>query len=381
MKERTIMVFETSVDGHHLEYLHHLYEMAVNTNDKYVFCVPSGYEERKKAFVWKECRNVQFDYLKPYDYSNTGLIKKGFLKSKELLRCFKKYHPTSILLITLAEFFPFLPFLFIGKNVQVSGIVYTIYLYAWKKSGWKRKAAEAVMQFLLCKARSIHSIFILNDEVAVRYLNRKWRTKKYVCLPDPYVNISGHGDRTIASTYPGRDVVLHFGGLTERKGTMEIMRAVDRLSHKNLERYVFVFAGIISQDIRDSFYSIYGKLKEKGAVVLVYDEFCTYEFLADCCEQSDLVLAPYTNTFSSSGILSYCAQFGKCIAVPDDGLLGKLVRRNKLGVTIGKGQEDDIYELLSSPILPEVNHNDGLVYIGNNTVQKFQAIIKTRLYE
>ena len=61
---RKILVIDNSDNGHHLEYIHHLYEAATKIDDgtQYVFAVPETFSQRGKLLKWSNSPNVSFYY-------------------------------------------------------------------------------------------------------------------------------------------------------------------------------------------------------------------------------------------------------------------------------------------------------------------------------
>lgn len=49
-----ILIFETGFAGHHLEYLHHYYEYAINDkSNSYVFLIADSFKEVKEKYTWE----------------------------------------------------------------------------------------------------------------------------------------------------------------------------------------------------------------------------------------------------------------------------------------------------------------------------------------
>lgn len=61
-----ILIFETGFAGHHLEYLHHYYEYAINDkSNSYVFLIADSFKEVKEKYTWEKSANVRFEYIDP----------------------------------------------------------------------------------------------------------------------------------------------------------------------------------------------------------------------------------------------------------------------------------------------------------------------------
>ena len=342
------MLFETVLSGHRMEYIHHLYmEMLNHKDDKFVIVVAEEFNKRKSDYNWLESYNITFDFIPQAEAerANKGNIIAQALKKSKLLRGYiKKHESQKVFLITLMKLLPFLPF-FIPSKCKIVSIVYKIYLYEWKKYSFMRKMIEVLKYKLMVNSRCIHAVFILNDEASARYLNGLYRTSKFQYLVDPYnkIDYTPHDLRGELGIPEGNRVFLHFGGLQRRKGTMEIIKALELLGEKDRNDVTVIFAGKIYKDIREEFYRELEKA-EQICNIIVFDRFCSVELLADLCYSCTQILIPYQVMAQSSGLLGYAAQFQKPVLGPSEGLIGKLIREYNLGFTMPTEKAHSIAE-------------------------------------
>ena len=143
-----------------------------------------------------------------------------------------------------------------------------------------------------------------------------------------------------------KTVFAHFGGLTKRKGTLDILDALSLVEKDNLEDKCFVFAGRVIEDIREEFYDKINRLKDKIQII-VFDQFCEYSLFAEICTIADYLIIPYRNTAQSSGVCSYAAQFGVPVIGPAEGLLGNLIQKYRLGIGVENINSAKIAKILS----------------------------------
>ena len=181
----------------------------------------------------------------------------------------------------------------------------------------------------------IDTVFILNDKSAAACLNRLYKTTKFQYISDPFntINYSGNNIRQALGIPSDNKVFLHFGGLQERKGTLDIMNAIYLLTEDERKRVTFIFAGKIYNNIKKQFYEKYEELKVK-CNILVFDRYCDVSFLYDLVCSTDFIIIPYHVTAQSSGLLGFVPIFEKPVIGPSDGLIGKLIRRYKLGLML-----------------------------------------------
>ena len=246
-----------------------------------------------------------------------------------------------------------------------------IYLYRWHNSNLVSRIIDILKYIIFSNSKVFGNVFLLNDKIAPIYLNRKFKSKVYKYLPDPFISIP-EGElknlRLELNISNDKNVFLHFGALAERKGTIEILKAIIESDESVMKNSCFIFAGKISVDIRETFYSILNKAKLKTQII-IYDEFCDYNFIGSLCLSSDFLLIPYKNSAQSSGVLGYGSQFKIPLVSPSNGLLGKLVKRYKMGVLL----EDYSSDYLK--IFFENNDNNNLSietnYITNRNVSDF----------
>lgn len=378
LKRNKILIYNDILSGHNLEYIHHLHEGACeNKGIDFIFAVPNKFKDVKDKLIWKESANVKFHFLSDHDIKLTGnLVMQSYKKSRIVRKIALKYSVDEVFFIVLMGFLPVISF-FLPHKIKISGIIYLIYLYRWKSSPLILKIFDCLKYLILSKGRNFKNIFILNDKSAPVYLNKKFKTTKFVYLPDPYLAIDKNKVFNIRKmkNIPNENIVyLHFGALASQKGTLEILNAIEILNSSDLRDKCFIFAGKINKDIKDEFYKKYNKLKDKVQLI-VFDEFCEYSFFGSLCLSSDYILLPYKRTSQSSGIIGYGAQFNIPVIVPNSGLLGKMVRKNNLGYLIETGTDEKIADFIKNKSAKNYYKNNETCYINeHNTSQFIQSV-------
>ena len=354
------------------------------TGSNFIFVVPKNFESVKTHFHWPEVNNIVFDYILDNEsiYSSKS-AKNLLLYSYYTCQCLnqrvEKYGAKKVFAINLIDFVPFAPFIF-RRKIRISGIIYGIYLYNWKKSKWFTKLFNILKYQTISRCVVFSQIFILNDAASARHFNTLYKTNKFAALPDPFIPLKTNTTfdfRKEHNISQNKIVFAHFGSLSERKGTLLILDSINLLSPEQKNKFVFAFAGKINSDIKNRFYQKYEQLKE-NATLFLKDDFCTYEYLASLSQACDAILIPYQSIERSSGIVGYASQFKKPLIAPADGLLGKIVRTYNLGITLRK---------LTPSLLVEayviISHNKKIgatsKYLIENNVQNFQKAIECNL--
>ena len=170
-----------------------------------------------------------------------------------------------------------------------------------------------------------------------------------------------------------KTIYLHFGALEERKGTLDILKAILISEKKELENKAFVFAGLVGTSIKEQFYNLVGEGMAK-TTIKIYDEFCDNDFLYNLCYTCDCILIPYKNTIQSSGVLGYASYFQKPVIGPNKNLLGRLISDNKLGIIIEDVSPEGLKDALMKD-LPLCSSQ----YASNHKIKDFNNIIYNQL--
>lgn len=333
---KTKIVFDYQLNGHNIEYIHHLYVGAsLDKQARYLFSLPEEFNEVKHYMQWPEADNIDFDLYNLNEVKSSQPIVTAWKSSLYLRKLVKKTGAEEIILVWMMAVLPFIGYL-IPKEVKISGIVYNIYLYLWKQYGIIWKMSNVLKYWFLTHCKNINKVYILNDNSAVCKLNRLWKTDKYRYLPDPYVPFSEDVIKDLRDELgidDGKTIFLHLGAMSYKKGTLTVLDIIENSAEEQLKNCAFVFAGKIYPDIKERFYDKVSNLKEKVQII-VQDDFLPYETMGSMVYTCDKVILPYTRIDASSGSIAYASQFGKIVFAPNKGLLGKLVRKYGIGVVI-----------------------------------------------
>ena len=334
---RKILVFETNTGkgGHHLEYVHHLYMNAISkANLSFVFAVSEKIRDAGKELEWPVSDNIQMDFISEERISNIrqcGRVRGCVMNAILLKEYVKKHNPEEVFLISLINFMPILPFI-LPSSVRCSGIIYKIYLYLWKESSVLKKLANVFIYSIFAKCKFFSRVFILNDSSSSVYLNRLYKTNKFCYLPDPIVNYFWT-ETDIRKKYQidaTTKVFLQCGILSSRKFSLEVLEALKYVDAKGL---CFVFAGKVSSDIKEEFYSLVNELSSSHQII-VEDDYLSYDLMFSLLKNADYVFTLYRETSLSSGFIGHAANFSRPVISRPDGLIGKLVKKNHLGYIV-----------------------------------------------
>lgn len=329
------LIYSPTPEGHYVEYLHHLYLHALaDVENEYVFICHPHY----LTLRWKNCNNIKMVAMSDKEIvcdSEGSLLKRAYKITQQLRIWCKQYDIDRIWLLGLMNVMPFVAFC-LPRKVKVTGIIYRIYFYSETKPSLLRTMMEKVRYSLLAISSSISKVMILNSETATIKLRKMFHSDKFCFLPDPVPSINDTNVKDVRHELGidiSKKIFLHFGAMTERKGTLEILDAISLLSEEKLSDKVFLFAGKVNGDIKTQFYNKLDTLKTK-ANIKVFDEFCSFEFLFNLCYTCDVILIPYKEVMQSSGVIGYASHFRKPVIGPSAGLIGELIKQYHLGITI-----------------------------------------------
>lgn len=376
----TTIIFSHTETGHILEYFHHIYSICEEMPERqFVFVVPERFAELKKEATWSDASNVLFDYIYSTDYKSyqgKSVFKLSYSLSKILCDRIKKYKATKVLSLF---WFPIVPFglLLFPRGLKASAILYDVYLRERDELSLQSRLRHYLNFWLFAKSRKVVRAFVLNDEHMAGVLNEKFNTKHFYALPDPFNPITEAGLINLRDEYGiGKNVTVfaHFGGLDRRKGTLKILDAISHLTEGERKNSCFIFAGRVYSDIKDEFYRKENELAGKVKII-VKDEFCSYGYLASLCNCCDAILMPYENANRSSGILGYASQFGKPVVAPDNGLIGNLVEKYRLGVA-GDLKDAIVLAETMKKIMNNEYVNPSQEYCTVNSVKAFCDVIR-----
>lgn len=331
------LIFDIYNTGHHLEYIHHLYNGAGQNykNQQFVFIVHPNLLENSVNLFWDVYPNVNIIPIKESEFKifNKSGIRNSYHQCKLLKDYVNRTNSKKILLLSLVDLMPLLPL--ICSKFKISGIVYTIFTRKESRSLFK-KIVDFLLYTLYSKANCFESIFLLNDAASCRLINRMFSTTKFKFLPDPAMKTAIINNIDIREKYnipKEKRIFLHFGTLSARKGTLTILECIKLLPSDFLNKVAFIFAGRIEKEIENEFNRLLLKCNSLVQIIVI-NNFCSYELLAQFCLSSDALLIPYKITSNSSGLLGYSALYNIKVIAPAEGLLGNLVRYYNLGYTI-----------------------------------------------
>jgi glycosyltransferase involved in cell wall biosynthesis len=365
--DRTLMLFDLSVRGHHPNYIQ---QLILHRYDKprfktlYVVVSPNFLQEHPQVVELAQPLGdaVQFVAISAAEQASLltskAAIARNLKNIQEWRLCCqyaKKLGVDHCLVMYLDTYF-----LAIAAGLQphcpFSGIYFRpTFHYNSFKQHTERQSRKAKLQqgwekFILgrvfhsAQARTIFSL----DPFVEPFLNPNAAPGRFCYLPDP-VDLTAFGQlvkvhselRSQLGIEAHRQICLTFGALTTRKGIYQLLDAVAQLPEQVCAQLCLLFVG--ESKIKSELEQRIEVLCAQRPVQVVR----RYEFIRDeeiplYFQLADLVSALYQRHVGSSGILLLAAAAQKPVLGTDYGLMGELIRRYQLGLAVDSAQPDAI---------------------------------------
>ncbi|MBD5353580.1 MAG: glycosyltransferase [Bacteroides sp.] len=381
---KTQIIYSSSVIGHNLEYLHHIYEVCLSKKHlNFVFLVPCSFLKYKNRFYWEESNNIIFEFIPEEQLTkkqNSSIFLRSIYLCKILKKCFKRHSTNRAFSTNIIELLPWAPFIL--KKARISGIMYILsYFYHSDYSSIKLLKSKLINRILI-KSSIFNKILLLNDHIIPQTLNNRNNYNRFIALADPLPpNPSGKiiNLRESLGISADKKIFLHIGGLGIRKGTLDIIDSFNYIPKDIIQTYCFLFIGRISQSIKEIFTKKINYWKSKGLQIIVEDGgYCSYERFYSMCNTSDVILIPYKNVYQSSGVLGFAAYAKKPVIGPDKGLLANLISNYQLGICIDTTPEN-LSKTYEKAVAFKVNTDKAQNYLIANSLYSFKQTIYNML--
>ncbi len=378
------LIFESEITGHHSEYIDHLVKYISSDSrqdEKYYFIVHPKFKTifPKIVEISKKTLQIEFIEIEKEDHQNiiNGPLIIKSLKSYNVLRKYaQRYHADRVLLMHL-NIFQFALACYRPKFV-LSGILFKQF-YRLEKRTLSQKLTyfrKYLITWMYAKNRKIENVFVLNDENSCFNLNKKLKTSIFTPLPDPVPNLlpeQGYSIREHHQIDKTKTILLHFGSLSIRKGTFEILDAIMLLNESILNKLSFLFIGRTDIDTDTHIKFQISKIKEQFPDIKIgyRNEFIKDTIMKSYFNQCDYLLTPYKNTEASSGIIGHAIASGKPVIAIKKGLLGELVKENNSGILIEDSSSKEIASAINRITNDTFSFNDSNDFLATHSPEVF----------
>jgi len=209
---------------------------------------------------------------------------------------------------------------------------------------------DRMFRRLLCIS-TLRKVLVI-DEVFFEFckLNYGSLAEKVQYVPD-FGEIRGQASREQCRASLGipneAQVLLVYGSLTQRKGIVQLLEVLPRVPHE----LVVLLAGKANPDMQALFESTtVQQLRANGRIILrlsFHDDADEYRVF----KASNFVWLGYVSDFyGSSGVLHQAVDAGLPVVAMEQGLIGGVVRKHKLGVTVDPNSSESVLNGLTEAL-------------------------------
>ena len=202
-----------------------------------------------------------------------------------------------------------------------------------------RDRRKDVLYRLMLRNPALQTVLTLDPYFADYARKRYGSGAKVYPLPDPVHPPVAFEPREggLAGRIPAsRIAFVLFGVLTERKGVLLVLDALERLKPQAAARAAVLLAGRVEPGIRRLVRDRCQQVASRRPEVWLHveDRYLSSGEISAVVQRSDVILAPYQRFVGSSGVLLWAAQAGRPLLAQDFGLIGRLVRDHRLGLAV-----------------------------------------------
>ncbi len=365
MAIQRILLFDTITDGHHPDYLIHVIgfysgkkevELYVSTGESF----KSQFDARQKAEgnLWGD--NVTFLPI-PTNKLNSIHSKPIYLRSiiewNLLVETAQSINANQVLLM----YFDYYQLgILIGKKAlcPVSAIYFRPN-FTENDNGIYPQIKKWMLSKVL-KSGQIQNLFCLVHALVPYMKGQKTQTQIIpICDPIKQFQISKPEIVEFINKYKiptDKKIFLNFGYLDDRKGMEVFIDACSTLSKEALAKICLLLAGPVPE--------YYEKIIEaKLAQVPELEVIRCYGYLPArevqiCFEVSDVVLILYQDFLNMSSVLIRAAMANKPTFATQTGMIGELVSRNKVGVTVDATSVSEVRNELNAMIQNGISYSE-----------------------
>lgn len=199
-----------------------------------------------------------------------------------------------------------------------------------------RDLRKKVLYRLMLRNGSVASVLSLDPFFPAYASEHYSEGDKVHALADPLHGAAEGGKRRTPTSVSTRASFVLFGELTERKGLLVLLEALTLLEPDAANRISIVIAGRIDPSLKSRAHSLAVEAAQRAPLLMlrIEDRRLPDAELHSLVRDCDVVLAPYQRFVGSSGVLIWAAAHRKPILTQNYGLLGHLVHKYGLGLTL-----------------------------------------------
>jgi glycosyltransferase involved in cell wall biosynthesis len=345
---RKVLVFEPEAEGHSLEWLEHLIDFSAARPDIALVLVVAEQlrQPLERAVPLAALGRIHINTLTPRERkacTMRPMTLAALARWWTMRRHLRKSGAAHGFFLSLDLLSLPLAFGLGGGGKGLSGILFRpsvhyrdIGPYVPSSGEQLRDLRKAMLYRAMLRNPALERVLSLDPFFPEHARSHYRGGDKVVALPDPAhprIEASASG----AWAFPaGRVGFLLFGYLAERKGPLAVLEALRALPADVAERVAVLFAGRVDPALRPELDRRRLALERErpGLWLRIDDRRLDRGELTALVRQSDVVLAPYQRFVGSSGVLLWAALNSRPVLAQDYGLVGRLTREHRLGLSV-----------------------------------------------
>ena len=345
-----ILVFEPDAEGHSQEWLQHLMEFAAADERLPALClaVPETLcqtlAQSMPMNVGERIRLIPLSPLELRLCTDRHLSVAAFARWWTMRRHLRRSGASSGFFLSLDLLSLPLALGLGAGGKPLSGILFrpsvhyrSFGIQGTSRREWLRDLRKDFLYRLMLRNPALRCVLSLDPFFPAHAARRYACGEKVQALPDPAQPIVEatipFGDAA-GKLPPERIGFLLFGYLTERKGPLVLLEALERLTPPVVARIAILLAGRVDPAIRDRLDASRRRLTARHPELCLHidDRRLERAELESLVARSDVVLAPYQRFVGSSGVLLWAANARRPVLAQEYGLVGRLTRDHGLGL-------------------------------------------------
>jgi glycosyltransferase involved in cell wall biosynthesis len=342
-----ILIFSPTNSGHNIEYLEHIFQYIDNQGYSAIIALP---KERSSSNIMHTKELIKIDYLES-NYSCLSSENKALVINNLCI----KWKIEHILFMQL-DILVIPAFLKINKTTNLSCIYFEHYVRYKLISEWRFWARGIKYISKIVMNKQVRNIFVLNDKFGVKVLNSiHYYAPKFKFLPDP---IDLQSKYNLAKTNKSSIIKLYcLGALHSRKNTIGVIKSLQYIPEELRSQ---IKLSILGQTPEDEFIAIKKEIQlAKDVNPLIKIQYQNISLTKAEFElhvaKADILAIPYIQHVGSSGILGNAVKYQKLVVGSNSGLIGALIKKYYLGITVNENDPRSIAEGITKLI---VNRNN-----------------------
>ena len=363
--ELRLMLFDLEWEGHHANYIRYLIryccehklpvELSIVVASQFIEKHPDVIQAANSSSA-----SVEFLAISEQELQAVGNCKYAFSRSLNRLREWQllcKYASNlnvdhCLILYLDASELPLM--LGLEPPCPISGIYFrptfhyqSFTAHAYPLEHWTKRLRERLFIHQMLHNPKLHTLFCLGP-FADEAIKELYPQARVISLADPVEIPQTESLNTQAMLEKqgillGRKVCLVFGAITVRKGIYQLLDSLQRLPSGVCQQLSILIVGAAEPEEQSRLCAQIDLVCQALPVqVVTHFEFVSESEAQSYFQLSDFVLAVYQRHIGMSGILLQAAAAQKPVLSSDYGLMGELVRRYQLGISVDSSRPEAI---------------------------------------